>query len=428
MKNIWPPQDQILWSSERQGVMPCRKDIHVEVAIVGGGMAGLSAAQEFARQGKKVALFEQYECGSGATGKSSGFVIQNAELSFTDFSKRYNFEVACKIWDFIHSGVEDVRNNIVKNNFDCGYTAQNALMVASDKGALKSFRVEHENLKKGGYGSRLHDQDGLAQMVDGKGYFGALEYEHTLGMNAYRYCQEMKKLLVSQGVLIFEETPVTKIDDHYLTTAHARITADYIVVCVDRFLPDLGVLSQDVYHAQNFILASQRLTDEQVSKMFVEASFMVWDSELLYNYFRLTSDRRLVLGGSDLWSTYAATPSRQYDHVIKKIVGTFSRHFPQMKLEFEYVWSGMIGLSKDIGPIAGADKDFKHVYYIAASAGLPIAAALGRYSAEHLLNGRADLDEYFSPYRKFPIGGILQKILGTKLTFALSNGIKQNIP
>jgi ribulose 1,5-bisphosphate synthetase/thiazole synthase len=85
MKNIWPPQDQVFWYLKRGAAKPCRENIQADVAIIGGGMAGLSAAQAFNKKGKKVVVLEQYYCGSGATGKSSGFVTPNAELSLTDF-------------------------------------------------------------------------------------------------------------------------------------------------------------------------------------------------------------------------------------------------------------------------------------------------------------------------------------------------------
>lgn len=427
MKKIWPPQDQVLWYLKREASMPCDKDIHIEVAIVGGGMAGLSAALECLKQGKKVAVFEQYYCGSGATGKSSGFVTPNAELSLTDFSKRFSLKDAGNIWNFINSGVENIRSNIETFSLQCNYISARSLMVASSKSAFKKFAIEHENLQKLGFKSSLYNMSNVHEYIGSKGYFGGLAYEDTFGIEAYSYCQEIKKQLLSLDVLIFEETPVTKINDHTISTGHAKITADYIIVCTDRFMPELNILSQDVYHAQNFVMASQQLTNEQIHAIFPKEKLMVWDSELIYNYFRMTVDNRLLLGGGDLWTTYSKE-THGNDRIVKKLTNSFHKKFPQVDIQFEYMWPGLIGLSKDIAPLAGPDNKMKHIYYIAACAGLPIAAALGKYSAQHLFQGRTDMDNYFSPYRNFPIGGRLQSILGTKLSFALCNVLKQNIP
>ncbi|HSW76344.1 MAG TPA: FAD-binding oxidoreductase [Candidatus Saccharimonadales bacterium] len=428
MKNMWPPQDQTLWYVKKDESVTCDKDMSVQVAIIGGGMAGLSAAQECVKLGKKVAVFEQYYCGSGATGKSSGFITPNAELSLTDFSKRFSMQDAGKIWNFISYGVEHIASNIKTFQLQCDYIPARTMMVASSKRVLKKFATEHKNLEKLGFKASLYNADELKNHIGSKGYFGGVAYENTFGINAYAYCQEMKKQLQVQGVAIFEETPVTNIDQHTISTAHAKITADYIIVCTDRFLPDLHILTQDVYHAQTFIMISQQLSDDQIRAIFPKEKLMVWDSEFIYNYFRLTADNRLLLGGGDIFTTYASSETHGYHRIVKKLTKSFRKKFPDVDIQFEYMWPGLIGLSKDIAPLAGPDKDFKHIYYVAACAGLPISAAFGIYSAQHLFAGRTDMDHYFSPYRSFPIGGTLQSILGTKLTFVLCNLLKQNVP
>jgi glycine/D-amino acid oxidase-like deaminating enzyme len=90
-------------------------------------------------------------------------------------------------------------------------------------------------------------------------------------------------------------------------------------------------------------------------------------------------------------------------------------------MTFEYFWPGLIGVTQDLRPLAGFDENMKNVYYISAATGLPWAAALGRYSAERIVDKRDDLDIYFSPQRKFLFGNILQTILGKRITFPLAN-------
>ncbi len=422
------PQDQTFWYLNRAAIPACHENITTDVAIIGGGMAGLSAAQAFSKRGKKAVVLEQYYCGSGATGKSSGFITPNAELSFTDFSKQYNHEAACSIWDFITSGVDDIRNTIQEHQFDCGYVPQDTVMIASSRGALKELEVEYKNLAKAGYKTAFYTSDALKNLIGSKGYYGGVGYKETFGINGYLYCQELKQQLQKAGVMIFEETAVTALDDHVIVTPHASITADSIVVCTDRFMPELGLLTQKVYHAQTFLMISEPLIDFQVRAIFPEKNLLVWDSELVYNYFRMTSDNRLLLGGGSILTTYSGTPDHESKSMFLKLTAYFNAKFPGLNIQFKQMWPGLIGISKDIVPIAGRDKDKPFLYYVTAATGLPIAAALGRYSAQHMLEGRTDLDPYFSPYRSFPIGGALQSLLGTKLSFALCNGMKKIIP
>ena len=91
----------------------------------------------------------------------------------------------------------------------------------------------------------------------------------------------------------------------------------------------------------------------------------------------------------------------------------------------EYVWSGTLGVSKDLLPIAGTSKDNPSVFYVGAATGLSWASALGSYAAEHLLSNRNEFDKDFSPDRRFIIGGLLQSLLSTPATYALSHGIKK---
>lgn len=428
MKHIWPPQDQVFWYVKRNGVKTCKEDQRVDVAVIGGGVAGLAAAQAFNKRGKKVILLEQYYCGSGASGKSSGFVTPNAELSFTDFSKRYDTQTARTIWDFITTGVNDIRNNIQQHDITCDYVPQDTLMVANSAKEFKTLETEYHNLVDNGYKAALYTDISVRDYIGSNQYFAGVRYEDTFSMNGYAYCQAMKAHLEAEGVSIFEETPVIALNNHIITTPYATITADYTIVCCDRFLPDLGVLKQDVYHAQTFVMLSSPLSDEQVHSLFPKEQFMVWDTDLIYNYFRLTHDNRFLIGGSTFTATYAEQEKHNYAPIVDKLTQYMQRKFPNTHLQFEYVWPGLIGLSKDIAPIAGSDKNAKNIYYITAAAGLPIAAALGRYSAEHLLDGNTALDSYFSPYRTFPISGFAQSLLGTKLSFVLSNLLKANVP
>jgi gamma-glutamylputrescine oxidase len=421
------PRNQLFWTICRQDTKRCTQNFQTQVAIVGGGIAGLSAAQAWSNAGKKVAVFEQFYCGSGATGKSTGFVTPNAELSFTNISNENNVKLAHQAWNFINDGVEKIRNNIKNNNFSCGYVEQKGLYVANCQRALKAVIQEHKDLIKINYASEYFNKTELKKILNSDRYLGGVSYNNSFGINPYEYCKEMKKHLTQKGVVIFEETPILTINDHKLTTPHATITADIIIVCVDKFLPQFGLFKNEIYNVQNFVMTSEKLTSQEIAQIFPKEQYMIWDSELVYNFYRIIEHNRLVLGGGDIFSFYSKKEDHNNYHAYKKLSQYFNNTFPELKISFEYQWPGHFGISKDIGPIAGRDKKHPHIYYISGAAGLPIATQLGFYSMEHIMQGRTDLDKFFDPDRKYFISGLMQKILGKRISFALNHFIVQQI-
>lgn len=151
MKRIIEPQDQVFWYLQRNGNQPLRESLETDVIIIGGGMAGLSAAQAFRERGKEVVLLEQYYCGSGASGKSSGFITANAELSLTNFIKKYDDTVAQNIWKNINAGVTFIKNNIEKYELACDYIPQDGLFMANNKKSMKLLYEEYRNLERCGF-------------------------------------------------------------------------------------------------------------------------------------------------------------------------------------------------------------------------------------------------------------------------------------
>jgi gamma-glutamylputrescine oxidase len=368
-------------------------------------------------------LLEAHYCGAGASGKSSGFIEPNGEISLSEFVHRYGSEAAKIIWESIQKhGVEHIRNNIKQYHIDCDYTEQDSLEVASSERDVANIIKEAENLARFGYETRFIKKEDIQQVLGSKKYYGGVTYPNSFGISAYKYCQAMKNILIKDGVEIYEETPALSIQEHLVTTLHATVKAEHIVVCTDRFTPTLNKLVKDIYHVQNFLLISEALSSDVIKELFPQKRLMVWDTELIYNFYRTTGDRLLVGGGSIL-NVYDAKESHHNKYIYNKLSKYIKNVFPQLDIQFEQMWPGLIGVSKDIAPLAGPDKDIKSIYYICAAAGLPIAAMLGNYCADYMLDNTNTLKDYFSPYRKFPIGGALQTVLGKKLAFAISNWV-----
>lgn len=413
-------QDQVFWYLNRPDAPCLRTNLETDVVIIGGGMAGLTTAQAFAKKNKSVVLLEAFYCGAGASGKSSGLITPNSELSLSDFINRYGNDGGKNIWAAIEGGVEHIRNTIQQHSIECDYIEEDALFVANSKSTVKYLIEEDENQKRLFNKTSFLTQEETRRLVGSDDYYAGILYKDNFGISSYKYCQALKEIIAKQGVQVFEETPVLDFKNHTVTTAHGIVKAKHIIVCTDRFTPHFGKLADEIYHGQNFLLMSQPLTPVEIKQIFPERPLMVWDTQMIYNYFRMSGDR-LLLGGGSLLKFYNRYESHQSYYIHNKLTTYFKRQFPSLDLQFEQFWPGMIGISKDVAPLTGFDKDDRSIYYLCAAAGLPIAAALANYCADRLVDNRDDLKDYFSPYRKFAIPNWAHYILGKKLSFALSN-------
>lgn len=419
------PQDQVFLYLEKTGIESLRKDISTDVVVIGGGMAGLAAAQSFRAKGLDVVLLEKSYCGAGATGKSTGFITPDSELSLSYLVRTYGPLEAKKIWDFVISGVTLIANNISKFNVDCDYQAQDTLVLAhSERRYQKDIIAEYNARSELNFLSTLYTQQELSNIIGSDAYKGGVAYSDTFSINGYRYCSGMKQVLQNLGVHIYEESPVIAIQNKCVITPKASVKAQYIIVCTDHFAASFPTLRNKIYHVQTFVMLSSSLSPMQIRSIFPQKQYMVWDTELVYQYYRIINDNRLILGGGSLLHTYASQEQHNNVYMIKKLTNYWAKKFPHSSPNFEYIWPGLIGVSKDLMPIAGRDAQMSSVYYIAAATGLPWAAALGAYSAAHIINNDKSFDHYFSPYRSFTLGPLIQTLLGKKITFALSNFLK----
>ena len=416
------PQDQVFWYLNAHTTKPLTHDIATDVLVVGGGMAGLTTAQALRDKGYNVVLIEKNYCGAGATGKSSGFITPDSELSLFELMRIFGADTGKKLWDLIGSGVDTIRNNIEKHNIDCDYQVQDTLILANSARAFTNdVQKEYNNRQQAGYASTLYKGSEVRSVIGSDTYHGGVSYGGTFGVRAYNYCLGMKKILQESGIKIYEETPAISIQEKIVKTPQATIKADHIVVCTDRFDPAAQMLWDKIYHVQTFLMMSAPLSENNIKKIFPSQPFMVWDTDMIYQYYRVTGDNRLMLGGSDLLYTYSKNETHGNNRVAKQLINYFYKKFPDVPVEFEYMWPGLIGISKDVFPVAGFDDQMKSVYYIVGACGLPFAAALGAYCVDRIVNNNTAFDDYFSPYRSSTLGAFTQRVLGTRLTFALSN-------
>ena len=275
---------------------PLNRDIRCDVLIVGGGFAGVSAAAEFVKKGHKVVLLEKNILGGSSSGRSAGFLTPDSELELNQLVRRYGPEAAKDIWNAPTSGIERIVGGIKKFNIECGLLEQDSLFLGLGKHGKEEVESEAESRKSIGFTDQtIYEGDALKIILGAEGYAAGIRYTGTYGVNPLLCLQGYKDVLIDNGMQVFESAEVIRLEDHTAFTRGGSVTADHIIIAVDKLKGDISPLADEVFHAQTFLSISEPLTDKDLIRLFPSGKQMqCWDSKLVYTYFRLTGDNRLL--------------------------------------------------------------------------------------------------------------------------------------
>ena len=404
---------------------PLRGDVSCDVAIVGGGAAGLAAAARFAGSGKKVVLVEANICGGSSTGKSAGFLTPDSELELSQLVRRFGTQGAKDLWDVPVRGIRRMLDLVKAGGFDCDLQKQDSLFLGKGKGGVEAVKEEDSSRRGLGYESQVYYGRDLPGVIGSPGYAAAVRYKDTFGVDGLRYAQGMKGMLLDAGVEIYESSRALAVSDHTVKTHMGSVTADQIIFCADKLGPELSPYSWNVYHEQTFLSITEPLSQAEQSSMFPSEPFQCWDSDLVYSYYRLTGSRRLLLGGGSLLTTYARHDSTT-SAVIDRVVSGFRRMFPQLRsVRFIQYWMGRIDMTRDLLPTVVKEPGAPWIHRVLGCVGLPWATFCGDFAARQVLAERDTGDEkyyrYFDVNRRFLVPIWLERMIGKRLAFPLNN-------
>ena len=417
-------RDAVFWFDRKEPPLAALSgSTSADVIVVGGGMMGLMCARALLARGQRVCVVEAETCGAGASGRSSGLITPDSELELRDLLAQFGSEAGQRLWEFAAGGVNAIRQAVLDDQIDCDLLAHDALFVAPNASGAEVVSTEHAAREASGYPSTFYSRESLPEILGSTAYFGALRFGDTFGIDGYRACVGLRQRLLDAGARIFERSPVTRILENGVETPAGSVRASAVVICADRFLPALGLARREIYHVQTFLGISERLGSSDIDRIFPRGPLMVWGTDVTYKYFRVTGDQRLLIGGCTLATMYSRRELHRPEQAVRHLRRYLDRYFPDVRIELAACWPGLIGITKDFAPVVGNHPRFSSVHFAAGAAGLPWAAALGRYLAEKVLDGRNDLDAQLTVDRRFPVGPHLQAVLGTPLAFAISHGI-----
>lgn len=180
------------------------RDLDVDVAVVGGGMTGLTTALLLAREGKRVAVLEAGRIGGGVTGHTTGKISPLQGIVYDELRGRFGADGAKTYAAAQQSGLELIRALVAELGIDCDLRDRPNMTYAADSSQLSAVRAEAEAAREAGLAVELVDDIDLPYAV-----LGAVRLQDSAEFHARKFVLGLADALLAAGGEIYEQTPIT---------------------------------------------------------------------------------------------------------------------------------------------------------------------------------------------------------------------------
>jgi glycine/D-amino acid oxidase-like deaminating enzyme len=368
----------------------------VDVAVVGAGFTGLSAAIALAKRGASVAVLEAGLVGNAASGRNGGMCNNGFAQDYHGMSTAIGVARANILYRAFDAAVDKVESIIAEEAIDCSFKRVGKLKLAAkpehyDKlarsQALLAESVDPE--------TRMIPRSELAEEVGSDRFFGGMLFGKGAGMHVGRYGQGLAAAAVRRGVRIYENAPVLGLKRlagaaHEVRTPGGSIRARQVLLATGTSaIGPLGWFRRRIVPVGAFIIVTEPLSVELLDRLTPRRRMTV-DTRNFVNYFRVTPDNRLLFGGRARFAASNPESDRKSGEILRK---SLAQVFPELAgARIDYCWGGMIDMTADRLPRAGErDGVFYSMGY--SGHGTQMSTYMGAIMAE-VLDGRTDLNPW----------------------------------
>jgi gamma-glutamylputrescine oxidase len=383
-------------------------DRECDVAIVGGGLAGLSAAVELAQRGHAVTLLEAREVGFGASGRNGGQAIHGLACEPSLIEQQLGLDEARRVWDMSIEALDLMRQRIRQFDIECDWRDGNLSVATSDRKARALYAATRRMAEVYGYPMREIGAAELPGWIASPRYRAAVHDARSGHLHPLKYTRGLARAAAASGACIHESTEVVRLvegERPRLVTPSGSLRARQVLLAGNVYLQGLvPQLRSRIMPVGTYIIGSTPMNSER-ARALIPCGAAVCDTNFVLDYFRLSADHRLLYGGRVSYST--VTPMNLADSMRRRMVQTF----PQLAdLAVEYAWGGFVDISMNRAPDFGrlpARGHAQNVYYLQGFSGhgLALAGLAGKLVAE-AIDGDASRFDIFAriSHRRFPGG------------------------
>jgi len=384
-------------------------DVHCDVAVVGGGLAGLSAAIELADRGFSVRLLEAHQVGHGASGRNGGQAIHGLACDQTEIESQLGLDEARRVFAMSVEAIDLIRQRCARFGIPADWQ-EGYLGVATSASKARALLAGADHLASTyAYPMQRITRAELPQWINSPRYHAAVHDPRSGHLHPLKYTLGLARAAAGLGVQIHEGTAVTTLTHGprpVLHTANGRVTAGQVLLAGNVYLQGLApALSPRIMPVGTYMVATAPLPPDQVRQL-IPCGAAVCDNNVVLDYFRFSADGCLLYGGRASYST--ATPLKMAHSLRQRLVQTFPS---LLDMPIRHAWGGFVDISMNRAPDFGRLPDAPQVYYLQGFSGhgLALSGLAGRLVAEAMAGDATRFDTFARlRHRPFPGGRLLR--------------------
>lgn len=387
-----PPQSYWMASTPTTDYPTLHQDIKVDVAIVGGGMSGITCAYLLCKEGVKVAIIEADRILQGTTGHTTAKVTSQHGLIYKKIKSKYNQEFAQQYANANEAAIRLIEKISKEHNIDCDFTPQSNYVFALTDQYAQDIKDEVNTASSLGLKASFVDKIPFNFEIK-----GAVRFDDQAQFHPRKYLLALAKEITAMGGQIYEQTRATGLEEGKPYTINTRqgnkVAADKVIIASHYpFYNKHGFYFARIYPERSYALGV-KVKEKYPGGMYISAE----DPSKSLRYQNTENGELIIIGGEH----HKAGQSNEeeilhYENLVHFAHETFTVE------DIPYRWSTQDCMTMDDVPFIGQFAQNTPNLYVATGYrkwGMTNSTVSGMLLRDLIVHGNSPYEQVYNPSR-----------------------------
>lgn len=351
----YPSKGRSLWLNTYEPVIypALDREMSIDVAVIGAGIAGLTTAYLLKQRGVKVAVFEKNRIGDSVSGHTTAKITSQHGVTYSQFIKKFGRECAGLYGAANEAAIEQIEMIIRNEKIDCDWRREDNYVFTDKREELETLQQEAADAAELGLPASFETSMPLAINIE-----GAVRFQNQATFHVVKYLHGLARAINGRGCYVFEQTKASLVNDGdtcTFRTLGGRVRARQVVLATNVPSPikDHAAYGFLEYPARSYLIAGR--IDQEISGMYINTGHPT--RSILPAV--IDGDRWLLVGGEGHFAGMSGSAEGHY-----KALADYARDQFAMT-NIEYKWSTWDYIAYDHMPLVGKLYPFSKNLYVA---------------------------------------------------------------